>query len=64
MHPVGGLWWMAFTLAVIGGSVTFVLSLDRMNPSAHANAALGLTFTIIAVGICIICATSDWWMKR
>ncbi len=64
MPPAGGLWWIAFALALVGGTITYVLSLDKMNPIARSNAAMGLTFTVVAVGICIICATSDWWMRR
>jgi hypothetical protein len=63
-HPAGGLWWIAFALSLVGGSITYMLSLDRTSPASHANAGLSLTITVVAVGICIICATSDWWMRR
>ena len=63
-HPAGGLWWAALLIAVIGGSITYVLSLDRLNPGTRHDWTLSLMITILAVGVCIISATSGWWMKR
>ncbi len=63
-RPTSGLWWAAFFIAVIGGSLAYVFSLDKTDPALRSNMSMVLLFTIIAVGVCVICATANWWLRR
>ena len=63
-HPTTGLWWLALCIAAVGGTVSILLWLDRLNASHRYLAALTLTVTVVGIGICIISATAGWWMRR
>lgn len=58
------LWWWAIFAALTGGTITFLFSLDRLNPDARVGMAISLVVTILVTGMCIICATANWWMHR
>ncbi len=60
----GWLWWLAILIAIVGGAVCYMLSLDTMNPDVRQKMMLVATVATIGVGICIIAATSHWWMHR
>jgi hypothetical protein len=64
VRPAGGLWWAALVSAIAGSAITYVLSLDRLGPGTRHDWTLSLTATVVVVGLCIICATADWWMRR
>ncbi|MFH0952762.1 MAG: hypothetical protein V1873_00365 [Verrucomicrobiota bacterium] len=63
-HPTAGLWWAAFLILLVGGGIAYVFSLDETSPAARTSMATTLMVTIIAAGIFVICATSNWWMRR
>lgn len=58
------LWWLAFFILFFGGLIAYMLSLQSDNLRVHDQVTLTLAITIVAAGICIICATADWWMQH
>jgi hypothetical protein len=64
LHPAAGLWWTAILVAVIGGAITYALSLDRFTPGFRVRMSVSLMITILGAGICVIAATANWWLKR
>lgn len=64
LHPTAGLVWTAFTIAIVGGAITYALSLDRLTPGSRTHMAVSLMITVLATGLCLISATANWWLKR
>ena len=58
------LWWTALLVLVTGGAIYYILRLDTMNTEAMAQGNLVLAFTGVVAGICVIAATSKWWLSR
>lgn len=58
------LWWTALLIMVIGGGITYLLSLQKMTPFAQSHTSMALMITVIGSGLCVILATADWWLKR
>jgi hypothetical protein len=58
------LWWLAFLIAVVGGAAAYMLRLNTMRASSVSMSNLVIAVTVSLSGICIICATSGWWMRR
>lgn len=63
-NVTGWLWWLAFLIAAVGGTICYFLSKDTVNPDMQRQMMLVAMLTIVGVGICIIAATSHWWMHR
>ncbi len=59
-----GFLWTALIILIGGCIVRYVLLLDRINTQAAYQASLTLLISIIAAGICLICAMASWWVKR
>ncbi len=59
-----GWLWTTLLVAISGGLTTFYISLDKSDPTTPSSVALALTITIIATGLCLICATANWWLHR
>lgn len=59
-----GLWWTALVIILVGSGITFMFSLDKVNPGARIGMAVSLMLTIFGTGICVISATAGWWMHR
>ena len=60
----GWLWWLALLIAIVGGVVCYLVSRDTMNPDMRQTMMLVATVAIIGMGVCVIAATSHWWMHR
>jgi hypothetical protein len=58
------LWWLGLLLLVVGSWITFIFYHQRIDPEARIAMSISLMLTVISVGICVICATADWWIKR
>jgi hypothetical protein len=63
-NPKAGLWWAAVVTLLIGLSLSYVIHLRGLSPNASQYARLVLAVTITLVGVCVICATSGWWLRR
>ncbi|MBU1692837.1 MAG: hypothetical protein KKC51_02620 [Verrucomicrobia bacterium] len=67
-HPetryLKSFFWTALVLLFIGGTVALLLSLDKTDTTARLTVRVTLLLTGAAVVLCVICATSDWWLKR
>lgn len=66
-HPAltAWLWWTALLVLLTGGAIAYLLRLDPMsNPEALSQSNLILAFTGVTAGICVIAATSKWWLSR
>ncbi len=58
------LWWLAFFILFAGGLITYLLYQHTGGTTIPEQANLVLAITIVAAGICIICATADWWIQH
>ena len=58
------LWITAIFIALLGGVVTYIISLDVTDTARQTHMALSMMITVIITGIFIICASSRWWMHR
>lgn len=58
------LWWLAFFLLFFGGLIAFILSQQPAEPGVRTQINMTLAIAIVSAGICIICATADWWMRH
>lgn len=56
--------WVAILIAIVGGTVAYMFSLQEADPDAHSNMVLTLAGTIVGVGVCLVCLTADWWMRH
>lgn len=61
---ISGLVWLALMILAIGGALAYLLYTDTADPNAEQVIVLLLAITITAAGICLICATADWWIKH
>lgn len=58
------LGWLAVLILFVGGLIAYQFSLQETNPDAEAHMVFTLAITICSAGICLICLTSDWWMRH
>jgi hypothetical protein len=59
------LWWTALVVAVVGASLTVLMIHESSSdPVTYAKARIIILVTIMAAGVCVISATSRWWMSR
>lgn len=63
-NTTGWLWWVALLIAVIGGVIGYYQYHNAIDPTARAHMMLTAVFCTIGIGICIIAATSRFWMHR
>lgn len=59
------LWWLSLLILITGGAIYYLF---RMNTAGgqHTMQAANLTaaVSLVLAGVCIISATSNWWMRR
>ena len=58
------LWWLAVLIAGTGGAIAYLFRLNTLNASSLTHSNLAIAITAILSGICVICATSGWWLRR
>jgi hypothetical protein len=58
------LWRLALYIAVAGGGLSYYLSRNVTSAEARTRFVFVLFLTILGVGLCVICATRNWWLKR
>jgi hypothetical protein len=58
------LWWLALLIIATGGLIIYGLSSQQTVPETQARINLVLAVTVVGAGICVICATADWWMRH
>jgi hypothetical protein len=58
------LWRLAFYIAVVGGGLTYYLYNNITDPAMWRPYKYSLFLTMIGVGLCVICATRNWWMRH
>lgn len=63
-HNTGWLWWLSLVIA--GGATAAVLYIHSDAGYINAEEAISkvIMFAFIAIGICVISATSHWWINR
>ena len=60
-----GLWWSAFFILVGGAALAYVVSIqDPFDPITRQHVRLIMAAAVLGAGICVIAATSRWWMRR
>lgn len=63
-HRTGWLWWLAGFIALIAGGLIYFIDQDTGNIKAREQINQVILITSVLIGICIISATSHWWLKR
>ena len=63
-NATGWLWWVALLIAIVGGVVVYFVRQDPLDPLQQTKLMLTITICTIGVGICVIAATSRFWMSR
>ena len=63
-RPVRSLLWLSLLILLIGGLLTFILYTQNAHPQARLTMNVALTLTIVMSGLCVICATAQWWNTR
>mgnify|MGYP006308883703 CR=1 FL=1 len=63
-HRNRGLWLLALLIVIIGGGITWMLHSEASDPTQRQGMLIALAVTILGCGLCIICATSEWWLHR
>lgn len=58
------LWKVAVVIGFVGGGITYLLYLEGVRRGTMRLFRISLFATILLTGICIICATANWWIKR
>lgn len=60
-----GLWWSAFLILLGGAALAYVASMqDPFDPTTRQHVRLIMAAAVLSSGICVIAATSRWWMRR
>ena len=49
---------------LFGGVLAYALSLQKADPSAQMAMRLTVALTVLISGLCLICASSRWWLAR
>lgn len=64
--PYSGIWlWkLALLFALIGGPLSYYLYQRIDSAESRSLFSLSLWVTLLGVGICVICATRNWWLRR
>jgi hypothetical protein len=63
-RPTAWLWKLVLVIVVVTGAVVSLLARDLPDPSAKAAIHKLVAFALVAVGVCVISATSGRWMHR
>jgi CHASE2 domain-containing sensor protein len=63
-NSVAALFWLALVILGVGGVVIYFLLQDQTDPDTRRRALLTGMCAIVGAGICLIAASSRWWMKR
>lgn len=58
------LWKLGFFFAIAGGVLTWYLYQHISDSGSRKQFSFSLLVTVLFTGICWICATANWWMKR
>ena len=59
------LWWLTLLILITGGAVYYLFRVSNGSGAEMKQAeSLTIAVTSILAGICVISATSNWWMKR
>ena len=59
-----GLVWLAVLLLGTGGAMAWFFHQNETDPNAMSKVLLVSMAAVIGAGICLIAATSRWWLKR
>ena len=59
-----GLIWLAILILGTGGAMAAFFHQNETDPDAMSKVLLVSTTAIIGAGICLIAASSRWWLKR
>ncbi len=64
-NPTRWLWWTAFWILVIGLGLAYLMFYTTPSPRTITEGVrLVALCSVVGAGICIISATSHWWLKR
>jgi uncharacterized membrane protein YdjX (TVP38/TMEM64 family) len=56
--------WLALGLALLGGFVVYLLVQQPSTATVERAIYRTIALTALSSGLCLIIATSDWWLKR
>lgn len=63
-NPTRWLWWLALLIGLAAYGIVYGLKQDVGNLKAQQNIHAVVMFAVVAIGLCIISATSHWWLRR
>ncbi len=63
-QSTGWLWRLGLLIFVAGGLVTYLIYQHGPQADQRADVGLSICITVLLGGMCLICASAHWWLKR
>lgn len=63
-NSAAALFWLALGILALGGVIIYFLMQDQTDPDSRKRILLTGMCAIVGAGICLIAASSRWWMKH
>lgn len=64
LRPTAWLWWLSLLIATAAVLIIYFIQNDPAIFDARQKISTVILGAAILIGICIISATSHWWLKR
>lgn len=62
---VGAFLWWAILITLIGGAASYYMHISAgVDPASQGPVRVGIAITVLLVGVCLVIATSRWWIHR
>ena len=58
------LWKLAVVIALVAGGFVALLARDLPDPASATDIRKVVAVALVAIGVCVISATSGLWLKR
>jgi len=62
--PPNGTRWLWWTALLIGVVAAVSVYLVRRDIESQSTGNMIILIAVVAIGICVISATSQWWVRR
>ena len=63
-HPTSWLWKFAICVIFVGTGIALLCRSKFPDPHYIEYFRLTITITALITGICLICCSANWWVKR
>lgn len=62
---VGAFLWWAILITLIGGAASYYMHISAgVDPASQGPVRVVIAITVLLVGVCLVIATSRWWIHR